>query len=1469
MPGLELPGRPIDDPAAVRQSIFDRALETASAIQPVSNARHTLTVTDAGYEGPERFSVSAQKKAILEGGSLGRRLRGTLTLQDTVTGAPVATRRATLATIPYYTDRGTFIDNGSEYTLGSQLRMKPGVFHRQKDSGDLEAHVSTLPGKGVPHRLFLDPKTGVFRIRVEQANLPLVPLLQAMGMKDADFREMWGSDLAAVNLQKSTGADVSKLYRKIVRNGKSDDPNTQRQELAAAMQNTLLDPDVSRQTLGQPFDRVSTDSIRASTRKLLAIQNRDNPDYLSKHGLEAASQDDRDHLAYMMLHGPEDMIAERLGRGSRMLKQVLWKSGRRNNLDHVTAGMFDRDVRSAYLGSGLGQTSESINPLQVFEQQMRVSRLGQGAIANKSAVPSSSRAVQPSYLGAIDLITTPESESAGVDIRMVRNLRKGRDGEMYQRVRDVRTGELVWKQPKELQDAVVAFPRAEKNAFETNAGMRVPAMRGGKASYVPADSVQYQLPHMEQAFNPTANLVPLKSAMKGQRVAMGARFLTQSLPLNNPESALVQSGVPDEDDKSYDESLGERMGAVRAKAGGRVRNVTPDGLEVQYDDGTTDMVELASHLPANRKTMFHQEAAVQAGQRFEAGSLLAKSNYTDANGVTALGKNARVGYISARGKNYEDSILVSRSFADRMDSNHLYQSPVEINPDSQVVGRNKFLGIFPGKFNKQQLETVDDNGVVRVGQRVEFGDPLVLVAGRRQARVGEVSRSRAHAFSDQTETWTHHTPGIVTDVAKTKTGWNVAVKTSAVMQEGDKAANRFGGKGVVNVIPDDQMPIAEDGRPLEVLMNSHGIISRSNPSQAIETWLGKVAEKTGKPYKIKDFEDIDDLAGFAQQELSRHGLKGTETLTDPVTGRKIPGVLTGSTYMLKLHHVSEAKASGRTFGRYDQDGVPAKGGDDGSKTFGMLHLNAILSHGATGVIRDASLVRGQRNNEYWAAVMSGRNPPDPPTPLVYQKFVEQLRATGINPKREGTRTQLMALTNANIDQLAENRVLGNSKTVEWQDDTLRPIKGGLFDESLFGGAAGNRWARLPLVEPFLNPVMERPALKLLDLKEREFRDIIAGRKELGGKTGPKAIGDALSSINIDRAIEQAKIAIKSSRSTVRNAAVQKLGYLNGVKQTGVPPSEWMWNSVPVMPPQFRPVGKMGGGDVPLVSDANFLYKDLFDTHENLKWSRDNLGDHGDDRLATYDAIKAVTGLGDPAPVKLQEQKVQGVLKHILGNGPKNSIVQRRLLGNKVDLVGRGTVLANPDLGLDEVAIPEEQAWKVYQPFVVRELVKRGLSPARAAIAVAGKQDVAKRELLGVMSQRPVILDRSPVLHRYGVMAFWPKLTKGSNIETNSAVNKGFTLDHDGDAMSFHVPAHADAVKDAIEKMLPSKNLFNVSQFKVHQLPQQEYLGGLYAASTARSDKRSAVFATRADAIKAYHRGEIDPGQQIQIVNEKE
>jgi len=1456
-PGVTL--RDFADPHAVRYGIYDRVLAAAFKVRPVENSRYRLQLGDISWAEPAEFSYKQQKEAILGGRSLHRRLKGTYQLVDKATGKTVDSRDTTLAHVPYYTHRGTFILNGTEYTMGHQMRLRSGVYTRVKESGELEVHWNTLPGRGLSHRYHLEPESGIFKLNIGQANLPLMPLLKAMGVSDKELQAAWGKELYQKNQEQDNPNLLDKIYQRLAGNrGKTGLSHEDRRKyVVERFQQMELDPEVTQHTLGKPFTHITKDAMLAATTKLLKVSR----------GEERS--DDRDDLTFQHFYGPEDLLAEPLERNAVPLQKMLWKATNHGNLRSLGPGLMTPAVQSAIFGSGLAAPAEEVNALDIFDAQTRVSRMGRGSIQDIDAIPDSARQVHPSQVGFIDLSRTSESLKIGVDLRLAHRARKGSDGKIYTPLLDPKTGREVYRSPQDIARSVLAFP----GELDSNRPMVV-ALQHGRTVYVPRNKVDYALPHMENAFSPITNLVAMKSQVNPQRVSMGSRFLIQSLALREAEAPFVQPRVPGSD-KSFYEHYGRHAGNVHAREeqGGRVVRVSPEEIVVRYDDGKEKTHELYNHLPYNRKSFIHNTPLVRQGDRIEPGQLLAHSNYTDKTGTIAMGKNLRVAYLAFPGPggeaNYEDAFVLSESAARKLESEHAYQHAQEWD-ETYKRGKKNFISIFPTTFDRKKLETLDEDGVIKPGTVVKEGDPLILAVKQKERTHKQLHGGHKSGWSDHTQLWEHHSDGIVTDVFKSDKGTNVVVKSYMPTQEADKLSGRHGDKGVVRIVKDDQMPHDENGQPFDIIANPLGVISRGNPGQVVEAILGKITAKTGIPYKIDDFDGAnEDMIEWAMREAEKHGVSDLETVIDPMTGRKIPNVLTGYRYYLKLHHLSESKGSARGLGSYTAEGLPARGSEEGqqAKKVAMMDVSALLSHSALSVLRDNKLVRGNQNLEYWTTLMSGNRPATPPVPFMYEKFINTLRGSGINVQRKGNQLHLMALSNKHLEELAGDRELKNVETVDWKDG-MKPIPGGLFDPGLTGSHGGNRWAKITLHEPLPNPVFEEPIRRLLNLTQKQFEAVLAGEEKLGEQTGPRAIAHALEKIDLDKAIEQARADIASGRKTYRDAAIRRLGYLKGAKNTNTHPRDWLLKAVPVLPPIFRPISIMQGSGGQLVADANLLYKDLFEANQVLRDMSGRVDDLRDERRNVYNAFKAVVGLGDPVNPKTAEKKAQGLLAQLLGSSPKHSWLQQKLIGTPVNLVGRAVATPDTNLSMDELGIPEKQAWTVYSPFIVRNLVRKGVGRTQALEYVEKKHPTARKAMIEEMEASPVIMTRAPVLHRYGHMAFWPKLVKGDTLRTSPPITKGYGLDYDGDTINWHVPVEEEARREAALKMLPSRNLFAVADFKSPvYAPTMEFLGGAYRLSTAKpSGGTPRVFATMADFKRAWQAGELGPEDTVHIVD---
>lgn len=757
------------DPIKTRENIYNSVLNAAKTLKPITNQRHTLELADVDYADPGEFSIDQQKKAILGGQSLGRRLVGTWRLKDNATGNVIEEKTQTLARVPFYSDRGTIINKGSEYSVINQMRLKPGIFTRVKDNGEIEAHVNVLPGNGVSHRLHLDPEKGIFYANIGQAKIPALPMLEALGVDVKKLSEVWGPDILNANLQAKKSDALEKLYSKLLSSRERALEPDMAKGVASALRRMKVDPGVTESTLGRPYETLDADAILDTTKKLLAISRGE------------ADVDDRDHMAYQQIMGPEDLFAERLAKDyGGFQRQLLFKSSFANSLKPLKPGILNKQLESILFSSGLAAAAEEINPAELLDKMTKISRMGEGSIQSTDSIPDEARSVQPSHMGIIDPVRTPESLKIGVDVYLTNVVKKGKDGSIYTPLRNVKTGKLEWLTPQQMAKSAIALPKelGSKNK-------RVVALKDGKLSYVSKDEIPYELPYFENAFSPLGNLTPLKSNSKAQRTAMASRMLSQALSLTEPEAPYVQSGVPGAEDESYEQRFGEFMGAIKAKAGGVVQSVDKSSITVKYDDGTKQKIDLYDNFPYNRKSTIYNTPLVKPGDRFEPKQMLAKSNFTDKDGTTAIGKNLRVGYLAYKGHNFEDAGVISESAAKKLSSEHIYQHSFDRLPEHKT-GLNTFVSLFPGKYDKKILDNFNSDGTVKEGTVVNYGDPIILAAQKRDFAHNKILKGKSGSFGDVSLIWEHHTPGVVTDVHTAGKTTTALVKTVAPMQVGDK-----------------------------------------------------------------------------------------------------------------------------------------------------------------------------------------------------------------------------------------------------------------------------------------------------------------------------------------------------------------------------------------------------------------------------------------------------------------------------------------------------------------------------------------------------------------------------------------------------------------------------------------------------------------------------------------------------------
>jgi hypothetical protein len=967
----------------------------------------------------------------------------------------------------------------------------------------------------------------------------------------------------------------------------------------------------------------------------------------------------------------------------------------------------------------------------------------------------------------------------------------------------------------------------------------------------------YYFPSSSDFFSTVSNLIPGISSVSGGRILLGDKSFLQAISLVNRQSPLVHA-TPSHEEDSFVKEFGNKLASVIATHAGTVKEVTPD--EIKVDDKS---YELYNNFLSGRKSHLHFTAVVRVGDKVKKGDLLATSNYSDAKGNLALGTNLTTAVMPYRSLNFEDAFVVTEGGAKKLQSEQLIPIRVELSRGVETK-KNKFISLFANKFFNTQLSNIDEDGVVKKGTTLKYGDPIVLVMEPRTLKtldvhLGNLSKLLKNSFNDRTELWEFQHDGEVIDVAKTTDLITVTVKTQRALEVGDKISVFSGNKGIVgSIIPESQAPVDETGKPVDLILNSMSITSRVAPGILNTMAVGKVAEKLGHPIKMTPFLKGSSVKK-AIELLKKHKVNEMEKIYDPVSGQHM-NVFVGPLYVQRLVHIAEDKTSGRSEGTgYDINMQPSKASDDSAKRIGNLATNSLLAHNATAVLRDVGIIRSTKNDEYWRRLKLGQPLPAPKIPFVFDKLVASLQGAGVKVEQKGDNFKLIPQTDKDVEKLSEGPIVSPA-TYRLKNDQLVFEKGGLFDENIVG-ILGNRYNHIPLNSPVPNPISEDYLRKLLKVTKHDFDELVA--------TGE--IDKRLKAINLDETYDTYVKKAKNGKKTERDEAVKVLGFLKNLKSLNIHPKDLMLHNIPIIPAIYRPISLTGGRV--LSTGLNELYRDLILNNNSIKVAQEEGVPEDvlkEAKKKQYDAVKAVFGLGDPISLRNEQKGFKGILASTLGirgGSAKESFFQSKVINKPVDLVGRAVLTSDVRLNLDEASVPQDLLWKVYTPFVIRRLVTRGVPATNAKDYVDKRNPIAIQALQEELRERPGLITRDPMLHKYNIQGFYLKPNPNPSdmtIKLNPLLAKSFNFDHDGDQVNFQIPASEDARLEVIEKMMPSKNLITPRTMTPIFTPSNESALGLYLASTEENKKAPQKFKNDDEVFAAFNSGKLDIADKVEI-----
>lgn len=370
--------------------------------------------------------------------------------------------------------------------------------------------------------------------------------------------------------------------------------------------------------------------------------------------------------------------------------------------------------------------------------------------------------------------------------------------------------------------------------------------------------------------------------------------------------------------------------------------------------------------------------------------------------------------------------------------------------------------------------------------------------------------------------------------------------------------------------------------------------------------------------------------------------------------------------------------------------------------------------------------------------------------------------------------------------------------------------------------------------------------------------------------GGPAFQQMLSHISLDNQISGVREEILNTKSpSKRDNLIKKIKYLDGIKRSGLKPTEaFILNHIPVAPPLARPTVAMGNNSIEY-ADTNYLYKDHMLVNAPFKdikeWSENK--DIVNERKALYDGAKAIFGLGEAITGGNRAKEKKGYIKQIAGNtGPKQGFFHSKLLSKKLDFSGRGTIYAEPNLGFNEAAIPEDMIWVTYEFHIVRDLVKQGFDLISAKKAVKSRNPAARASFNKLIKQIPVLLNRAPTLMRTNITAHYPVPVKGKTIGINPLHLPMYAGDFDGDALTIQVPMTPEAVEEARKKLLPEHHIHDYRKGLNNSMvaPGHEAVIGSVHLTDPDHDQKAVHFSTEQEALQALKDGKIKENTPITI-----
>ncbi len=907
------------------QSGLEEIFEEISPIEDFQGSM-SLSFRDHRFE-PPKYSIEECKERDI---TYSAPLFVTAEFMNNVTGE-IKSQTVFMGEFPLMTSRGTFIINGTERVVVSQIVRSPGVYFEKADP-DKNADKDTLVGKIIPSRgawlEFEIDKKDMVGVRIDRKRkIPVTVFLKALGWDETQIREHFGDyESMVITLEKDHTVTQDDALLDIYRKLRPGEPPT-REAAQTLIENLYFNAkryDLAKvgrfkinKKLGTDLDLrkglLTIEDIVWAIKYLVKMHAGETV-MDSVRGQVRIETDDIDHFGNRRLRTVGELIQNQVRTGLSRMERVVRERMTTQDVEAITPQTLinirpiTASIKEFFGTSQLSQFMDQTNPLSGLTHKRRLSALGPGGLSRERA-GFEVRDVHPSHYGRMCPIETPEGPNIGLIGSLATFGRITPFGFIETPYRKVVKGKVTdhidYLTADEEDEHIIAQANAPLTDSNHFAEPRVLVRRkGGEVEYIPAEDVDYMDVSPRQMVSAATAMIPFLEHDDANRALMGSNMMRQAVPLLRAEAPLVGTGM------EFRAAVDAGDVIVSEKAGA-VTEVSADEIKVSHDDGTSKTYYLSKFRRSNQGTCYNHKPVVAQGVHVAAGDVLADGPSTDL-GELALGKNLLVAFMPWEGHNYEDAIILSQRLVqdDVLSSIHIEE--YEVDARDTKLGAEEITRDIPN-VSEEVLADLDEMGIIRVGADVVPGDILVgKVTPKGETELTPEERLLRAIFGEKarevrdTSLKVPHGEGgkvIGVKVFESEEGYElpsgvnqlvrVYVAQKRKIQDGDKLAGRHGNKGVIaKILPVEDMPFLEDGTAVDVILNPLGVPGRMNVGQVLETHLGWVA-KQGWQIEGDDASWKQNLKAIGAQT----GKPGTRVATPVFDGARedeITGLL-GST----------------------------------------------------------------------------------------------------------------------------------------------------------------------------------------------------------------------------------------------------------------------------------------------------------------------------------------------------------------------------------------------------------------------------------------------------------------------------------------------------------------------------------------------------------------------------------------------